>query len=193
MYVCVCMCVVSQRFQISSRKPLGQSKSNFIWSLHGMGERTFVQLVQVTWPRWPPCPYMVKALKKSPPEPKGRWPWNLVCSIGFSSTIKFFSNDDPGVTLTYFTARWNLVPYAFVWEKVKTMEFSETIVVYDVKVGRCSELNDCVNLYEYQRSRSCIDLGPRSLRFNTFKFLRNCLADWSQISYGASMGWGKKI
>ena len=26
------------------------------------------------------------------------------------------SNDDPGLTLTYFTARSNLVPYAFVWE-----------------------------------------------------------------------------
>ena len=39
-------------------------------------------------------------------------------------------------------ARSNLVPYAFVWEKVKTMDFSETIVVYDVKVGRCSQLNE---------------------------------------------------
>ena len=39
------------------------------------------------------------------------------------------SNDDPGFTLTYFTARSNLVPYAFVWEKGKTMDFSETIVV----------------------------------------------------------------
>ena len=29
------------------------------------------------------------------------------------------SNDDPGVTLTYFTARSTLVPDAFVWEKVK--------------------------------------------------------------------------
>ena len=48
------------------------------------------------------------------------------------------SNDDPGLTLTYFTARSNLVPYAFVWEKGKTMDFSETIVVNDVKVGRCS-------------------------------------------------------
>ena len=49
------------------------------------------------------------------------------------------SNDDPGLTLTYFTARSNLVPYdAFVWEKGKTMDFSEAIVVYDVKVGRCS-------------------------------------------------------
>ena len=27
------------------------------------------------------------------------------------------SNDDPGLTMTYFTARSNLVPYAFVWEK----------------------------------------------------------------------------
>ena len=44
------------------------------------------------------------------------------------------SNDDPGLILTYFTARSNLVPYAFVWEKGKTMDFSETIVVYDLKL-----------------------------------------------------------
>ena len=48
------------------------------------------------------------------------------------------SNDDPGLTLTYFTLRSNLLPYACVWEKGKTMDFSETIVVYDIKVGRCS-------------------------------------------------------
>ena len=33
------------------------------------------------------------------------------------------SNDDPGLTLTYFTARLYLVPYAFVWGKGKTMDF----------------------------------------------------------------------
>ena len=27
-----------------------------------------------------------------------------------------------------------MVPYAFVWEKGKTMDFSETIVVYDLKL-----------------------------------------------------------
>ena len=48
------------------------------------------------------------------------------------------SNDDFGLTLTYFMARSNLVPYAFVLEKGKTMDFSETVVVYDVKAGRCS-------------------------------------------------------
>ena len=43
------------------------------------------------------------------------------------------SYDDRGLTLTYFTAWSNLVPYAFVWEKGKIMDFSETIVVYDLK------------------------------------------------------------
>ena len=35
----------------------------------------------------------------------------------------------------YFSARSNLVPYAFVWEKGKTMDFSETNVVYDLKLA----------------------------------------------------------
>ena len=61
------------------------------------------------------------------------------------------SNHDPRLTLTYFTARSNLVPYDFVWEKGKTMEFSETILVYDIKVGKCI-LNEYMNLYKYQRS-----------------------------------------
>ena len=63
MYVCVCV-YVCQHFQTSSPlKPLGRLKPNFMWSLLGMGEQKFVQTVQVTWPRWPPCPYMVKTLK----------------------------------------------------------------------------------------------------------------------------------
>ena len=33
------------------------------------------------------------------------------------------SNNDTELTLTYFTARSNLVPYAFVWKKGKTMDF----------------------------------------------------------------------
>ena len=34
-----------------------------------------------------------------------------------------------------------LVPYAFIWQKVKTKDFSETIGVYvEIKVGRCSQL-----------------------------------------------------
>ena len=50
------------------------------------------------------------------------------------------------------------------------MDYSETVVVYYVKVGICSQLNEYMFLYEYQRSRSFIVLGPRSLRFNISNF-----------------------
>ena len=46
----------------------------------------------------------------------------------------------------------NLVPYAFVLEKRKTIDFSDTIVVYDIKIGRCNQPNEYMKLYEYQRS-----------------------------------------
>ena len=52
--------------------------------------------------------------------------------------FQIYSNDDPELTLTYFMARSNLIPYAFVWEKCKIMDFSETIVVCDIKVSRFS-------------------------------------------------------
>ena len=45
------------------------------------------------------------------------------------------SNDNPGLTWTYFMARSNLVPYAFVWEKGKTIDFSKTIVICDLKLA----------------------------------------------------------
>ena len=35
------------------------------------------------------------------------------------------SNDDPELTLTYFTARSNFVPYAFLWKKVKEWIFQK--------------------------------------------------------------------
>ena len=48
---------------------------------------------------------------------------------------QIYSNDDPGLILIYLMARSNLVPYAFVWEKGKTMDFSKIIVVYDLKLA----------------------------------------------------------
>ena len=48
------------------------------------------------------------------------------------------------------------------------MDFSETLVVYDIKVGTLIQLNEYMNLYEYQRSRSFIDHRPMSLTFNIF-------------------------
>ena len=49
-------------------------------------------------------------------------------------------NEDPGLTLTCFTPRSNLVSLAFVWEKVKIFNLAETIAAFDLKVRRCIEL-----------------------------------------------------
>ena len=38
--------------------------------------------------------------------------------------------------------------------KVKTVDFSETIVASDLKVGRCRQLIEFMKLCEYRRSRS---------------------------------------
>ena len=50
-------------------------------------------------------PIYDKNLKISPsPEPKGRWPWNLVCSIGCLSTTKFVQT---------MTLHW---PWPILWQ-----------------------------------------------------------------------------
>ena len=48
---------------------------------------------------------------------KGPMTLCLVYSVGDSGPIIVCSNDDPRLTLTYFTARSNLVPYAFFMGK----------------------------------------------------------------------------
>ena len=89
-------------------------------------------MVQVTWPSWPPCSYMVKSLNNL-------LLWNQKAddletwyAASGARILPNLLNEDPELTSTYFTTRSNLVPYAFVWEKGKTMDFSETIVVYDL-------------------------------------------------------------
>ena len=59
------------------------------------------------------------------------------------------SNDDPGVTMTYFMARSNLVTWVFLFEKVKSVDFSETIAASELKVGRCRQLIEFMKLCEY--------------------------------------------
>ena len=42
---------------------------------------------------------------------------------------------------------------------MKTVDFSETIAASDLKVGRSSYLNEFMMMYEYERSRSFLDLA----------------------------------
>ena len=58
-------------------------------------------------------------------------------------------NGDRGLTLTYFTTRSNLETYAFLWEKLKTVDFSETIAACDLKIGRCRQLIEFMKVCEY--------------------------------------------
>ena len=52
------------------------------------------------------------------------------------------SNDNPGLTLTCFTTMSSCVTYAFLYEKVKRIDFSETISTCDLKDGICIQLID---------------------------------------------------
>ena len=65
---------------------------------------------------------MVKTLKKSSPEPAGRFPLNLVC---IQPTI-VYSNDDPRMTLTYFTAR-SFSYFGFLWGKSENWIFQKLL------------------------------------------------------------------
>ena len=76
-----------------------------------------------------------KNLKKSSShEPKSRWPWNLVCSIRCSSITKF--KWWPCVDPDLFYGKVKFDPSCFcVGKKGKTMDFSESIFVYDLKLA----------------------------------------------------------
>ena len=45
---------------------------------------------------------------------------------------------------------------------MKTVDFSETIAACDMKVGRRRQVIELMKIYEYLRSRTFLDLGPRS-------------------------------
>ena len=67
--LCVCMGPIHLyekcwKFQTTSPlKSPGQCCSNFMLNLLGAGERNIAKMVAVRWPRWPPCPSMVKAFE----------------------------------------------------------------------------------------------------------------------------------
>ena len=102
----------------SSIKSVQKMTLGFMWNLHRMGEWKLVQMVQVTWPIWPPCPYMVKTLKTIFFFGTKQL---MTLKVGIQHRVleyyQVYSNNDPGLTLTYLMARSNLIPYAFIWGK----------------------------------------------------------------------------
>ena len=48
---------------------------------------------------------------------------------------------------------------------MKTVDFLETIAACDLKVGRYRQLIELMKVCDYSRSRSFLDLGPRSFTY----------------------------
>ena len=167
MWVCMNVWIyMFQHFQtLSPLKPLGRLKPNFIRSLHGMGERKFVQMEPVTWTIWPQYPYLVKTLKHLLWKKKAD-DLEIVVS---STRVKPISNDDPGVTLTFLRQGQICSLMPLHGNTLKQYISKKILNVYDMKVGTKSQLNEYMTIYEYPRSRSFIDLCPRSLRFHRFQ------------------------
>ena len=107
--------------------------------------------------------------------------WNAALD---TRVLEIRSYDIPRMTVTCLKPRSNLVPYAFSWENGKTMYFffSEIVVVYYIKVDRCSQLNEYMKRYEYQRSRSLIDLDPNHTDSIFLNFFSSITADFNITS-----------
>ena len=61
------VCSSINTFQTTSPlKPLSLFNSNSIWSLLRTGKQKIANMVVVRWPRWSPCPYILKTFKNLP-------------------------------------------------------------------------------------------------------------------------------
>ena len=69
-------------------KPLSQFCSNFIWSHFRVGKQKIAKIVAVCWPRWPPCPYMVKTFKIFFSRTENAWGWIFAQIIGDERSTK---------------------------------------------------------------------------------------------------------
>ena len=121
----------------------------------------------VTWPRWPPCPYMVKILKNLLLQNQltndlETW-YVALCMWVLPRLFKL----SPWVDLDPFYAKVKFGHIGFCMGKVKIIYFLETIAALGLKLTWSIQLNEFMKLGEYSRSRSFFDLGQRSLRFQS--------------------------
>ena len=73
-------------------------------------------------------PIYGKNLKKSSsPEPIGRWPWNLVCSIRYLSTTK-------NIQMMTLGWPWLFLRQGQIWENANALDFMESIEDFGIKM-----------------------------------------------------------
>ena len=106
----------------------GWLKPNCTWSLHEVG-RTKVCKVWVTWPRWPPHPYMVKIFWKLLKNQMAIL--NLGMQHWWLGPYQICSNDELWHWPILQEGHSNSITKAFVWAKANQVIFFENIAAYD--------------------------------------------------------------
>ena len=135
-------------FQTTSPlEPLGQFCSYFIWSLLRVGERKIAKMVAVRWPRWPPCPYMVKTFKNLLLQNREcLWAEPLQESSGTGGLPKLLK-ELSYVDVWPFYGKVKFASLLFVWEKPLKIFFS--------KIEHALWLNLCIYLREQEGYQNC--------------------------------------
>ena len=77
---------------------------------------------------------------------------------------------------------------------MKTVDFSETVAAYDLKVGRCKQIVEFMKVCEVRRSRSFLTLtqGHLHMKIKTY-FSQKLLAIFNQILYVSFKNMEMKI
>ena len=134
------------------------------WELNGEWEWKLIQMSRVTWPTWPPCPYMVKTLKNllQNQQIDDLETWYVALSMRVLPRLyKLWPWID--LDLLYIKVKFGYIGFC-----MGESEFCfETIVALGLKVAWSIQLNELMKLNEYQRSTSFFELGQRSSRFQS--------------------------
>ena len=113
----------------------------------------------------------------------------------FYVDFKVCSNDDLGLTLTFFTASSTLLRNAFIWGSAKILDFIETIEVYELKVGPNSWISKQMNACGTRGQGHCLAFvqghsylyfqasAPKLLKTSKSNFL------WSLYEQGTEFIW----
>ena len=119
---------------MSSQKQLGQSKSKVYTERPWDGGTKVCSNGPGHMTKMATMPIYGKNLKKNFRNQKAddleTW-WAALGARVLPRLFKWW----PWVDLDLFYGKVKFGPYAFVWEKGKTMDFSETVVVYDLKLA----------------------------------------------------------
>ena len=115
-------------------------------------------MAYVTWPKWPPCLYMVKTFKNllfwnQKGDDLESWYAALVTQV-LPNLLKWW----PWVDLDLFYSKVKFGPFCLNAEAVDWSLCGEYRCTY-------SQINECMMVYDNPRSRSFNDLCPRSLRY----------------------------